>query len=314
VNKHNGAVKARRTRKKKPAQTRRNSPARNIRQQVQLTPAQILRQRMDTRFLTRGRLVVIGLGGIGLWLVRGAVTFLAGLFQNPQEPQKLELLLCDGDAFKPENTYRMDIPDCGFGNKAAVVGHELLERLRSPNLVVRWRTEYVSEENVADLIRDNDCVLLACDNHKTRSIVGRHCADGKLENVVLISGGNDGVEGGLRGTYGNVQVYLRAAGQHLTAPLFQFHPEIAEPADKTPDEVGCLEQAVGAPQLAVVNLAVASAMCNALLRLMMPVEGERMYDEIALDVLEAVNQPHWVSGPQEAAPSASAPAARAPAA
>jgi hypothetical protein len=30
------------------------------------------------------------------------------------------------------------------------------------------------------------------------------------------------------------------------------------------------------------------------------VEGERMYDEVCLDILDAVNQPQWLSGPQEA--------------
>jgi molybdopterin/thiamine biosynthesis adenylyltransferase len=193
----------------------------------------------------------------------------------------------------------MDIPD--FGNKAAVVGRDLLEHNRSPQLVVRWRSEYVTAANVGDIIQENDCVLLACDNHKTRSIVGRHCASGALQNVVLISGGNDGVEGGLRGTYGNVQVYVREKGKELTASLDRFHPEIANPADQSPSELSCLErQVAGSPQLAVVNMAVACAMNNALLRLMMPVQNQRMYDEVALDVLDAASQPHWLSGPEEA--------------
>jgi hypothetical protein len=262
-----------------------------------LSAVEQLRQRIDTNLVTRGRIVIIGLGGIGLWLVRGVATFLAGLISGDGTGRQLELLLCDGDAFQPENGYRMDIPD--FGNKAAVVGRELLERIQTPHVIVRWRSEYASPTNIHELILNKDCVLLACDNHKTRSLVGEFCAGGTLEDVVLISGGNDGVEHGLNGTYGNVQVYVRQRGSDLTAPLARFHPEIAHPVDKSPDELSCLEQVAGAPQLALANMAVASAMCSALLRLMMPVAGERMYDEVALDVLEAVNTPHWISGPQQ---------------
>jgi hypothetical protein len=211
----------------------------------------------------------------------------------------IELVLCDGDAFQPENTYRMDVP--AFGNKAEMVGRELLAKLAGSALVVRWVPQYVTRANVAELIREGDGVLLACDNHATRKIVGAHCAGEALADVVLISGGNDGVENGLRGTYGNVQVYVRSGGRHVTAPIEQFHPEIAaaDPKDAAPDGLSCLEQAAfGAPQLSFVNLSVASAMCSALLRLMMPPAEERMYDEVALDICDAVSAPQWLSGPQ----------------
>jgi hypothetical protein len=96
-----------------------------------------------------------------------------------------------------------------------------------------------------------------------------------------------------------VQSYVRNGGRHVTAPIEQFHPEIADPQDAVPDELSCLEQAAfGAPQLSFVNFAVASAMSSALLRLMMPPAGERMYDEVSLDILDAASAPHWLSGPQ----------------
>ena len=113
--------------------------------------------------------------------------------------------------------------------------------------------------------------------------------------MVLISGGNDGLEQGLGGTYGNVQVHVRQGGINLTAPLTQFHPEIAPPQDVSPADASCRElAAAGVPQLSFTNLAVASAMCNALLRLLMP-RQQPMYDEVALDVWEALSRPHWLS-------------------
>jgi molybdopterin/thiamine biosynthesis adenylyltransferase len=258
----------------------------------------VIHRTLDTTPLTRGRVVIIGLGGIGLFLARTLVVFLAGLLRpmrRHQQNSEITLVLCDGDAFDvAANAYRMDIP--GAGNKAVALGQELIERFDDPGLNVRWHAEYVTEDNVYRIIAPGDCIFLACDNHATRHLVGRRCQETDMIDVVLISGGNDGMEGDLRGTYGNVQVYLRQAGQEVTAPLDRFHPEIASPADQSPADLSCLEAAVaGAAQLVFANMAVASAMCNALLRLMMPIEGEGPYDEISLDILDAVSLPHWLS-------------------
>jgi hypothetical protein len=252
--------------------------------------AQIAR-RLDTSVLTAGRVVVIGLGGIGLPLARSIATFLGGICYAV-ESLEVRLVLQDGDSFQDENTYRMDVPS--LGNKAEALGHELLQRISCPNLLVRWVTEFVTPDNVTQAVRNRDCVFLACDNHATRNVVGRCCST--LDQVTLISGGNDGVEDGLRGTSGNVQVHLRRDGRDRTAPLDRFHPEIAAPADRQPHEVSCLELIqAGVPQISFVNLAVASAMCNALLRLMMPVVDEPMYDEVTLDIAAGVSVPHWLS-------------------
>lgn len=258
------------------------------------SPIQVIRRTLNVDIVTRGRVVLIGLGGIGVHVARPIATFLASLCDEATGAN-IELVLCDGDSFAAENAYRMDVID--FGNKAEDVGRELIERLATSALVVRWVSQYVTQQNVGDLVQDGDCVLLACDNHATRKLVGRHCSNGLLANVVLISGGNDGIEEGRAGTYGNVQVYVRKNRKDVTAQIERFHPEIANPADRAPDELSCLELTVaGAPQLLFANLAVASAMCNALLRLMMSRDDQRMYDEVALDILDAVSVPFWLSG------------------
>lgn len=233
-------------------------------------------------------------GGVGKYVSQTAATFLAGL-QGAMPDKETNLLLVDGDAFSFSNTYRMDVPE--FGNKAEAIGKGMLQSYDVPGFSVRWKPEYVTKENISQIIQSGDCVFLSVDNHATRKLVSEYCQT--LRDVVLISGGNDGVEEGMRGTYGNVQVYMREEWDDLTAPLTQFHPEIADPQDKAPSEMDCLElAAAGVPQLTVVNQAVASAMASSLLRLLMPVEGERMWDEITLDVVEGINCPHWLSGPQ----------------
>src|SRR5262249_62417186 len=114
----------------------------------------------------------------------------------------------------PENTYRMDVPD--FDNKAVAAANSLARLFGRPGLHLRWVPQYVTRENV-QTIQAGDCVLLCVDNHATRKLVRDRCAE--LPDVVLISGGNDGVENGQAGTHGNVQVYVRTGGRDLNPPL-----------------------------------------------------------------------------------------------
>ena len=86
-----------------------------------------------------------------------------------------------------------------------------------------------------------------------------------------------------------------ADGHDCTAPLDRFHPEIAAPPDRNPAELDCLELVTsGTPQLLFANLAIASAMANVLLRLLM-CHDEQSYDEVCLDILEATCVPQWLS-------------------
>ncbi|HEY7308513.1 MAG TPA: hypothetical protein VH643_04025, partial [Gemmataceae bacterium] len=110
-----------------------------------------------------------------------------------------------------------------------------------------------------------------------------HCA--RLSSVALFSGGNEGVDPPReRGTYGNVQVYLRRDDRDVTASLTRFHPEIATPKGKLPSEASCVELAASTPQILFTNLAVASAMLNAFFA---HTCGRLAYQEVKLDVLDA---------------------------
>ena len=205
--------------------------------------------------------------------------------------ERITMLLCDGDAFALENTYRMDIPN--FGNKAAVLAEELLERFDCAGLNFRWIGEYVAAGNVERIIQNGDCVLLACDNHATRHLVNRRCCGGELTDVVLISGGNDGVEEG-RGTYGNVQVYVRAGGRDIR-PVEPLSPEIATPADRSPGEKSCIEAAAAGGATRLHQYGRRFGHVQRAARLLMPRDREPLYDEVSLDVFDATCLPHWFS-------------------
>jgi hypothetical protein len=221
------------------------------------------------------RVKVIGLGGIGCAVLQYLAVFLKGL------DRPLRLVLIDGDRFEPANTRRMVFQT--VGNKAEVKAAETAVWLGDCEVAVAAVPRYLTVENVGELILPGDHVFLCVDNHPTRKLVSDHCAT--LPDVALFSGGNEGVDPPReRGTYGNVQVYLRRDGRDVTAPLTRFHPEIANPKGKLPTEASCVELALSTPQILFTNLAVASALLNAFFA---HTCGRLDYQEVKLDVLEA---------------------------
>jgi hypothetical protein len=233
---------------------------------------------------------VIGLGGVGSLVARYGALFLSSLDLEGR------LVLVDGDAFEDRNAARMLFRE--LGNKAEVLCRELLEALPRSRLALEAVPEYVDEGSAARLIREGDLVLLCVDNHATRHTVARRFA--ALRDGILISGGNDAVgpdSSGVarRGTYGNVQVHVRADGADLTAPLDRHHPEIARPADRPPAarEPACTALLAATPQILPANFATASAMLSTLL---LALSGELHYSELGFDVLEGVMRPIELPG------------------
>ncbi|MGE0607269.1 MAG: ThiF family adenylyltransferase [Pirellulales bacterium] len=221
------------------------------------------------------RIVLIGLGGIG-----GAVLqYLALFLHHLQLP--LRLVLVDGDKYQPRDSARQTFGT--LGNKAEVKARETLDLLPESQLTIVPLPEYVGLENIGRVIKAGDHVLLCVDNHPTRKMVADHCHT--LADVVLLSGGNDGIEPpDQRGTYGNVQIAIRQAGRDATAPLTRFHPELAQPQGSLPGDLSCGELVQSVPQILFTNLAVASAMLSAYFAYLC---GRLHYQEVQLDILEA---------------------------
>jgi molybdopterin/thiamine biosynthesis adenylyltransferase len=212
----------------------------------------------------------IGIGGVGCALLPFLCRFLQ--FSGP----RVRLTLVDGDLFERRNAPRQTFGR--LGNKAEVKAAELAREFEA--LSVRAVPEYVTRENAARLIQEGDTVFLMVDNHATRSLVNSHAAT--LEEVTLISGGNDYEDG-------NVQVYRRQGGRDFTPSLSRYHPEIAIPQDRHPADLSCEELLeTGAPQLLFTNLMVAALMLNAFYALR---KGRLGYAEVYLDILENISRP-----------------------
>jgi len=212
----------------------------------------------------------IGIGGVGCALL----PFLCRFLQYAG--QRARLTLIDGDQFDRQNAPRQAFGR--LGNKAEVKALELAQEFEA--LSFRAVPEFVTQENVAQHIGEGQWVFLMVDNHASRHLVSAHAAT--LQNLTLISGGNDYEDG-------NVQVYLRQGGRDLTPSLNRYHPEISQPQDRHPATLSCEElMAAGAPQLLFTNVMVAALMLNAFYALR---QGRLNYSEVYLDILENLTRP-----------------------
>jgi len=210
---------------------------------------------------------VIGIGGIGCQLL---LTLCRYLNYTQESLRGAVITLVDGDSFEPANSSRQAF--VRPGNKASSAASLLSEMF--PSLAIRAEGVYINPKNCYSILQEGDIVFLCVDNFQTRHLVSERCQD--LENVLLISGGNELEDG-------NIQVYLRRDREDLTLPLAnEFHPEIEEPADKHPEELGCAEAVESIPQLLFTNNAVATAMLNAFYQYV--ATGNIEYDEVYVDI------------------------------
>jgi len=229
---------------------------------------------------------LIGAGGVGQIVATFLVRYLRSLRRAAR------LVVIDGDDFEHGNESRMDVANYS-DTKAAALARTLKQTCRGSEVTILAGEQYVGPDNLARLIHSGpgESVLLCVDNHATRKLVGDHCAT--LDDICLVSGGNDGVgpdsDGTMRnGTAGNVQVVVRRGGKALTPGLGDLHPEIASPADSRPDDVGCADLMATVPQILFTNLTTAAAMLNTW-RLF--ATGDLGYSELVFDVQRGLMAP-----------------------
>jgi hypothetical protein len=238
---------------------------------------------------------LIGVGGTGGIVARYGCVFLMHLAEKLKRSARFVII--DGDQFESKNRSRMTHTE---GSKAAVVCDELLDFAADSRLTIAAVEQYVTPENIAQLLHNGDIILLAVDNHATRKLVNDFCAK-HLKQFCLISGGNDGIgdqpDGRrLRGSRGNCQIFAR--GQRNSPSLTQFHPEIADPSDQLPTDLNCTQILASQPQNLLANLAAASAILNALWIYLC---DQLHYSEVAFDIADAVMRPIPLPPPQETA-------------
>ena len=146
------------------------------------------------------KIKVIGAGGIGSHLIEPLSRYLSYC------DDYCEITVVDGDRFEERNRERQRFDGCE--NKAVETIKGLKDKF--PKTHFRAKGEFVTDDNIITTIRENDVVFLCVDNHATRKLVSDRC--GELDNVVLISGGNNYTDG-------DILVYIRKNGKNTTKPL-----------------------------------------------------------------------------------------------
>lgn len=219
------------------------------------------------------RIKVIGLGGIGSYLAEPLSRYLS------HSQEEVEITLVDGDSYEDKNRNRQQFS--GLENKARHTSLELATKF--PNVSFKYKSEYLSDDNVYSVIRENDTVFACVDNHATRKLISDRCEE--LDNVTLISGGNEYTDG-------DVILYRRVQGKDLGKPLTQHDPFIAEPQDQNPayaeKQDGCVEQTEDNPQLLFTNNTIAVIMCNTFYG----VEKDcANYERVYVDILTQKSRP-----------------------
>ena len=194
------------------------------------------------------KIKVIGAGGIGCYLIEPLARYLS------YSEDSCEITVIDGDSYEERNRERQRFSNCKNKAEETVSKH----KEEFPKIHFRSKNEYLNDDNVVSSIRENDTIFMCVDNHATRKLVSDRC--GELDNVTLISGGNDYTDG-------NVICYIRKDGQDVTKSLTDLHSKIAQPQDKNPGEIeaeraGCQRETQQQPQLLFTNLAIASMMLN----------------------------------------------------
>lgn len=205
------------------------------------------------------RFVVVGSGGVGIWLTAGLARMLE--YRAPGSA----LVVVDGDHFEPRNAERQHFSD--LGNKAEVRVDELQPMFPNTFLVAdpRWvvaesdaAAEDTDAPNVAasTLLNEGDVVFTAVDNFAARKVV--FDAARELDDVHVFHGGNDD------GLYGSVYHYVRRDGVEIIDHPAEWHPELIDPPDRNPGDLSCQERAEleGATQTLAANMLVAATLLS----------------------------------------------------
>ena len=198
--------------------------------------------------MSKTNVSIIGLGGIGSQLCEPICRYINYL----ENVDDFIVTLIDGDMYESSNRTRQTISINDIGESKSKIQHNKMIDLFSKLNIIE-KSIYINSVNMKDCFHesDNNLILLGVDNHKTRKLVQDYCSG--LNNVLLISGGNNWIDG-------DVLIYARKNGVSLTPTIYEYNPEIYNYTDKSPEEMGCDELEKSEPQLIFTNGMVAMCM------------------------------------------------------
>jgi len=195
---------------------------------------------------------MVGMGGIGSQLCEPICRFINYL----DNKNDFTITFIDGDEYESSNQSRQTIELSDVGENKAICQYTKIYNL-FPYLEINANAIYINKQNIKDCFDkpdENTIILSGVDNDKTRNVIQEYC--GSLKNVLLLSGGNEYIDG-------DVQIYARRKGVDLTPPIWKWNSNIKNPKDRSPEEIGCDELVESTPQLIFTNGMVSACMCMA---------------------------------------------------
>jgi len=195
--------------------------------------------------------LMVGAGGTGTHLLRPLYTYLAAHHTG----EEWMLYIADGDVVEEKNLLRQLFPP---GTVTMNKAEAAVLSLGKPQNV-KAISEYISEENAARFIKDDDTIFICADNFTVRARIEQIART--LDNVTVINGGNEKWDG-------SVQLWIREKGADVTPRIGYLHPEIAVQVGEDRAEMTCVQaaQLPGGEQTIIANATSANWMLTALWR------------------------------------------------
>lgn len=128
----------------------------------------------EQKLLSEKKVLVVGCGGLG-----GSVIELlcrSGF---------MDLTVADGDVFEPSNMNRQLLCTVKTLGKSKALAAAERARLVSPDIKIKAVTEFITEDNIRDLIHGKDLVIDAMDSAEGRLMLEDACA---AEGIYLVHG------------------------------------------------------------------------------------------------------------------------------
>lgn len=195
---------------------------------------------------------MVGAGGTGTHLIGALLSYLRSYHDNNGE--EWQLVVIDGDNFDTKNLTRQIFdPGMVSDNKA-----EAMAKMYNSYPIIAV-PRFVGRDDLKDIIADGDIIFICADNHSIRALIQERALE--LNDCVVINAGNEEHDG-------NVQLWVREAGQNVTPKLTYMHPEIVFKSEEDRAAMSCQQAAAlpGGGQLILANQQAAGLMLQALWR------------------------------------------------
>lgn len=224
-------------------------------------------------------IAIIGLGGIGSWLLEPLIRFAKGRVDLK------EVILIDGDHYSVRNQTRQCIhPKLTGMNKASAAALKM--RQYFPHINFKEVPEFITRENIDTIFEDRSYLFIfnCCDNNFCRKIVSEWVTLHIRDQITLFSGGNELTDG-------NSHIHKVKHGHLYARSILLSHPEVKDaPEEEDRSKMSC-QQLANIPssnQIIVTNFWAAAIMLQQFYLMLENITLQETFFDIRTSAINAV--------------------------